>query len=85
MMLETVATSTALRDVSANVSVFLLQILRVSVCSLGRTGQNCEITSKKTGYQNVTDVCCRFVLAKLTLCPQSTVVNLQIQLMEWFY
>ena len=34
MMLETVATSTALRDVSANVSVLLLQILRVSCVSL---------------------------------------------------
>ena len=57
MILETVATSTALRDVSANVSVLLLQILRVSVCVLlGELGKTVKLVRKHV-IRMCTDVC----------------------------
>ena len=58
MMLETVAISTALRDVSANVLVPLLQILRVSVCVLlGELGKTVKLVRKHI-IRMCTDVCC---------------------------
>ena len=41
------------RCVSQCLSPFVANSESLCVCPLGRTGQNCEITSKKTCYQNV--------------------------------